>query len=227
MTHNQPGPAGNRNSNKATPAGLLRELVFWPLLVFGALGYTVFGGPNHLVILVGFFLSVLIIITTSGKQRLGACWVMVAFALANAWHIHHPAPQMFQEPQFWFVNRLLYAVGLAFYAQPILDKVFDNDKGRERALVIAPLLILAAFLLYWISRPDYMPQVVECVEMVVETSRCTVKVAPGAWYTPDQLYDDVLVGIASGLIFGALSGSAKARKKKTAGGGRVSGAGRS
>ncbi|MCB2557754.1 hypothetical protein KQ721_15310, partial [Listeria monocytogenes] len=62
-----------------------------------------------------------------------------------------------------------------------------------------------------------VPQVVECVEMVVETSRCNVKVTPGAWYTPDQLYDDVLVGIASGLIFGALSGSVKARKRKAVG----------
>ena len=34
-----------------TPSGTMRELVFWPLLVFGALGFSLIVGPNHFVIL--------------------------------------------------------------------------------------------------------------------------------------------------------------------------------
>jgi hypothetical protein len=212
MKQNRIGIAG-RNNVKATAAGLMRELIAWPLLAIGAFGYTIAFGPNHYVILAAFFLSVLIIITTRGSQRMAACYVIVAFSVMNAWYIHYPPEQMFTEGQFWFVNRLLYAVGLGFYVQPILDKVFKDEKGQMRALIVGPLLLLAAFLLYWVGRPDFAPRLVNCAQILVETSQCIEVAKNTAWYTPDQLYDDVLVGMAAGLIYGALSSRKLASRK--------------
>lgn len=194
MPNNTSGRTGQRNI-KATRAGLIRELGFWPGLVCGALGFSVLEGPNQYLILAAFLLSVAIIITTHGKQRLAACWVMVIFMLVNAWQIHYEPEVLASDPRFWIANRVLYAVGLAFYLQPILGRLFDSEKGRTVAIVIGSLLIFAGFFLYVESR-----------------SNVTL---PGAWYTPEMLYDDVCIGIASGLLFGALSGSGRTNKAGT------------
>jgi hypothetical protein len=203
---NPSGQSANRNTI-ATPFGIMRELVFWPLLVFGALGFSVFFGASHYVILAAFFLSALIVITTDGNQRLAACWVTLVFALVNVWHIHNPSPEMIAQPQFWFANRLLYAVGLAFWLQPICGKAFETEKGRERAIVVGVLLLFVAFIMYWLSRPSDLVRTVQCLELVAST--CTFKEPSQSWYLPETLYDDVCVGIAAGLLYGALAARTK------------------
>lgn len=209
----RPGLTGNRNTI-ATPFGLMRELVFWPLLVIGALGFSIFVGANHLVILAAFFLSVLIVITTDGNQRLAACWAMVVFALVNVWHIHNPSPEMTAQPQFWFANRLLYAVGLAFWLQPICGKAFETEKGRERAIVVGVLLLLVGFVMFWLHRPSDTIRTVQCLELLATT--CTFKEPSQAWYLPEMLYDDICVGIAAGLLYGALAARTKQKKTQAA-----------
>jgi hypothetical protein len=207
----KPSEQSRTRNTIVTPFGTMRELVFWPLLVFGALGFSLLVGPNHYVILGAFFLSVLIVITTDGNQRLAACWVMVVFASVNILHIHNPTPEMSAQPQFWFVNRLLYAVGLAFWLQPICGKAFETEKGRERAIIIGVLLLFVAFVMYWLNRPSDMVRTVQCLELVVNT--CTFKEPPEAWYLPGMLYDDLCVGIAAGLLYGALAARTKQKNK--------------
>lgn len=199
-------------STIATPFGIMRELVFWPLLVFGALGFSLIFGANHHVILAAFFLSVLIVITTDGNQRLAACWVMVVFALVNVRHIHNPPPEMSAQPEFWFANRLLYAVGLAFWLQPICGKAFETEKGRERAIIVGVLLLLVGFVMYWLNRPSDVIRTVQCIELVAAT--CTFKEPSESWYLPEMLYDDVCVGIAAGLLYGSLTARAASKNRK-------------
>ena len=196
----------------ATPFGIIREIVFWPLLVFGALGFSVIFGANHYVILAAFFLSVLIVITTDGNQRLAACWVMVVFALVNVWHIHNPSNEMIAQPEFWFANRLLYAVGLAFWLQPICGKAFETEKGRERAIIVGVLLLLVGFILYWLNRPSDVIRTVQCIELVVAT--CTFKEPSQSWYLPEMLYDDVCVGVAAGLVYGSMTAREVSKNRK-------------
>lgn len=194
-------------TSAVTTFGIMRELVAWPLLVFGALLYTIFVGAHHYVLLAAFWLSVVIVITTDGKQRLAACWVMVLFCLVNAWHMHNP-PAMI-DPRFWFANRLLYAVGLAFWMQPICGSWFETQNGRERSIVIGTLLLLVGFIMYWLSRDEI--RTVECMEVVARS--CTFKEPSQAWYRKDMLYDDVCVGIAAGLLYGALAARTKQTRK--------------
>lgn len=205
-----PGQSGTRRTI-ATPFGIIRELVFWPLLVFGALGFSLIIGAHHLVILAAFFLSVIIVINTDGNQRLAACWVMVVFALVNVWHVHNPSPETIADPRFWFANRLLYAVGVAFWLQPICGKAFETEKGRDRSIVVGCLLLLVAFIMYWLNRPSDMVRTVQCLELLANS--CTFKEQSDAWYLPAMLYDDVCVGISAGLLYGALA--ARTKQKKT------------
>jgi hypothetical protein len=206
-------PSGQSRPSRTivSDSGIVRELVLWPLLVFGALGFSLLFGANHLVILGAFFLSVIIVISTDGNQRLAACWAMVVFAAVNIWHIHYPPPEMSAQPQFWFANRLLYAVGLAFWLQPICGKVFETEKGRERAIVVAVLLLFVAFVMYWLNRPSDTERTVQCLKLVVNA--CTFKEPPEAWYFPGMLYDDLCVGVAAGLLYGALAGRTKQQNK--------------
>lgn len=178
---------------KPNSAGLLRELIMWPLLVFGAGGFAVLFGAHQVVIGLAFILSIGIIITTTGSQRVAACWAMVVFGVVNGVQIHFPTEAMSQQPEFWFANRLLYAVGLPFYFTPILGDVFSTEKGRVRGLVVAPVLLLVAYIAFVLQRAE--------------------TVGTQAWYTPAMLYDDLFVGLASGLVHGALTAHSKAKKK--------------
>lgn len=166
----------------------------WPLLVFGAGGFALMFGAHQAVIGVAFVLSVAIIITTTGSQQVAACWAMVVFGVVNGVQIHFPTEAMSQQPEFWFANRLLYAVGLPFYFTPILGDVFATEKGRVRVLFLAPLLLFVAYIAFVLQRAE--------------------TVDAQTWYTPAMLYDDLAVGLASGLVHGALTAKSKAKKNK-------------
>ena len=62
------------------------------------------------------------------------------------------------------------------------------------------------------GRPEYLPSTIKCVEVFVETLTCKLHRDPVTWYTVDMLLDDICIGLASGLIVGALT--AKTKKKK-------------
>lgn len=74
------------------------------------------------------------------------------------------------------------------------------------------LLLFVAFVLHTFGRPEPLPSTITCVEVFVETLTCKLQRDPIAWYTADLLWDDICVGIAGGLIVGALK--AKSKKKK-------------
>ena len=97
----QNSPQSGTRKNKATGFGLLKELVFWPVVAFATLITAVFGPYVNLVLVV-FFLAVTILITTVGKKQRAICWAMAAFGVANAWHVVFPgsSPELFEDPRF-------------------------------------------------------------------------------------------------------------------------------
>lgn len=209
----QNSPQSGTRKNKATGFGLLKELVFWPVVALATLITAVFGPDVNLVLLT-FFLAVTILITTVGKEQRAICWTMVAFGIVNGLYVAFPsyAPTLFQDPRFWIANRLLFAVGIAVFIQPLFGRIFETEKGKTRTLIVASLLLFIAFALHTFGRPEYLPSTTKCVEVFVETLTCKLQRDPVTWYTVDMLWDDICIGVASGLIVGALT--AKTKKKK-------------
>ena len=103
-------------------------------------------------------------------------------------------------------------VGIAVFIQPLFGRIFETEKGKTRTIVVGTLLLFVAYVLHTFGRPEHLPLTITCVEVFVETLTCKLQRDPIAWYTADMLWDDICVGIASGLIVGALT--AKSKKKK-------------
>lgn len=197
---------------KVTSFGLMKELIFWPAVLI-ATAYSIFAGPDPVVMLLAFFLAATIVITAGSKQQRNICLAMVAFGIVNGWYVLHPAsaPQLYEDPRFWIANRLTYAVGIAVFVQPLFGNIFQTERGKTRTIVVAALLMFLGFVLYTLGRPENLPSTVKCVQVVVETLTCQLQREPIAWYTSDLLWDDICIGAASGLLVGALT--AKTKKK--------------
>ena len=172
---------------------------------------------NHVVVIVAFFLSVAIIIATKkGAEQRAGCWAMIAFSVVNAWQIHFDPAPLQESSGFWFANQMLYAVGLAFWLQPLTEKRLESETAKISAIVGGVAFLTVAGFLYYLDRGNGGLQTVQCVSMNVEASSCTIRTVVKAWYDTSLLYDDVCVGMASGLLYAALSASAKLKTARAA-----------